>query len=66
VDIAQNKAGLIAESSVRKKINEGPFEPLAPKTLQERKRRGRTGEKPLIDTGQLRNSVTYVIRPKGK
>lgn len=65
-DVALNKAGLIAQNSVRSKINEGPFVPLSPKTLAERKRRGRTGEKPLIDTGQLRNSVTYVIRPKGK
>lgn len=65
-DIALNKAGLIGQNAVRKKVTEGPFDPLAPKTLAERKRRGRTGEKPLIDTGQYRNSLTYVVRPKGK
>lgn len=66
VDITLNKAGLIGQNAVRKKVTEGPFIPLAPKTLADRKRRGRTGEKPLIDTGQYRNSLTYVVRPKGK
>jgi len=65
-DIALNKAGLVGQNAVRNKITEGPFVPLAPKTLADRKRRGRTGEKPLIDTGAYRNSITYVIRPKGK
>lgn len=63
-DIAFNKAGLIAQSSIRSKINEGVPPPLAPSTLADRRRRGRTGEKPLIDTGQLRNSITYVVRKK--
>lgn len=66
VDIALNKAGLAGQNSVRGKITDGPFVPLSPKTLADRKRRGRTGEKPLIDTGQYRNAVTYVVRPKGK
>ncbi len=66
VDIAFNGAGLVAQNAVRAKITDGPFKELSEKTLAARKRRGRTGEKPLIDTGQLRNSVTYVIRPKGK
>jgi hypothetical protein len=54
--------GLIAQSAVRAKITEGPFAPLAPATLADRLRRGRTGEKPLIDTGQLRQAVNFVIR----
>jgi hypothetical protein len=62
--MTMNKAGLIAQSAVRGKITDGPFIPLAPKTLAQRKARGRTGEKPLLDTGQLRNSINYVIRPK--
>jgi len=65
-DIALNKAGLAGQNAVRKKVTDGPFVPLSPKTLEARKRRGRTGEKPLIDTGQYRNSLTYVVRPKGK
>ncbi len=65
-DIALNKVGLIASSAVKARITEGPFTPLAETTLRARRARGRTGEKPLLDTGQYRNAQTYVIRPKGK
>ncbi|WP_238925097.1 hypothetical protein [Achromobacter insuavis] len=64
VERALVRAGLRAQNSVRAKIQDGPFDPLAPRTLADRKKRGRTGEKPLLDTGQLRNSVTYVVRKK--
>lgn len=57
-------AGLIGQSAVKAKITQGPFEPLAERTLAARRARGRTGEKPLVDTGQLRQAVTYVIREK--
>lgn len=60
-----NAVGLMAQNAVRAKINEGIPPPLSPRTLADRRARGRTGEKPLIDTGQLRNSVTYVVR-KGR
>jgi hypothetical protein len=56
------KVGLIAMVSVQRKINAGPFEPLKPATLAARRRRGRTGTKPLIDTTQLERSITYVVR----
>ncbi len=56
------KVGLIAAASVQRKITDGPFEPLKPATLAARRRRGRTGDHPLIDTGQLRRAVTYVVR----
>lgn len=65
VEQAQHAIGLEAQSAVRAKIQGGPFAPLSERTLARRRARGRTGEKPLVDTGQLRNSVTYVIRPKG-
>ena len=65
-DKALHSAGLIAQNAVRNKITEGPFVPLAPMTLAKRKARGRTGEKPLIDSGAYRNAQTYVIRPKGE
>lgn len=58
------KAGLIAQTAVKKKIVEGPFVPLSDRTLRRRKARGRTGEKPLIDTAQMLNSVSYVIRDR--
>jgi len=59
-----NAVGLIASSAVKKVFDaQGPgWEPLKPGTLAGRKRRGRTGTKILLDTGQLRNSITYVAR----
>lgn len=65
-DKALHTAGLIGQNSVRNKITEGPFVPLAPMTLQKRKARGRTGEKPLIDTGSYRSSISYVVRGKNE
>ena len=64
VDIALNRAGLKAQASIRGKINEGIAPELAPSTLAARRARGRTGTKPLVDTGQLRNSINYVVRKK--
>jgi hypothetical protein len=57
--------GLIAQSAVQAKITSGPFVPLSPRTLEARRARGRTGDKPLIDTGQLRRAITFVIRQQG-
>lgn len=59
--------GLLAANAVKATINAGDFAPLAASTIyrrQNRKKAPRSGEKPLIDTGQLRNSITYVIRGK--
>lgn len=58
--------GLIGMNDVQAKITDGPFEPLKEVTLAKRRAKGRTGEKPLLDTGQLRRSVTYAVRPKGE
>lgn len=60
-----NQVGLVAQAAIREKITDGPFVPLAPMTLSRRKAKGRTGEKPLIDTGQFRNSINYVVKMKG-
>lgn len=60
-------AGLIAQRSVRMTITNVIPPPLAPRTIQGRRTRKiapRTGTTPLLDTGQLRNAVTYVIRSK--
>lgn len=54
-------AGMKATMNVKKFINRGDFAELAPLTIRERKRRGRKSEKPLVDTGQYRNSHTYII-----
>lgn len=62
--VVHHAVGLIAERSVKAKINEGDFAPLAAATVAARKRRGRRSEKPLVDTGQYRNAITHVVRPK--
>lgn len=58
--------GLLAQNSIRAKITSGPFAPLAPGTIrarkQKRKSRNNTSIKPLIDTGAMRASITYVVR----
>lgn len=64
VDAELNATGLIAQAGARNEINNGTFEALSPVTIAARRKRGRTGDKPLIDTGQLRNAITYVIRKK--
>lgn len=60
-----DRAGIVAANAVKAKITDGPFTPLSPKTLQKRRAKGRTGERPLIDTGQLRRAVSHVVRKKG-
>lgn len=60
-----DRAGFVAANAVKAKITDGPFTPLSAKTLQKRRAKGRTGERPLIDTGQLRRAVTHVVRKKG-
>ena len=64
VEKGLNIAGLAAQASIRGKINEGIPPPLSPRTIAARKSRGRTGVKPLVDTGQLRNAINYVVRKK--
>lgn len=64
VDKTLNAVGLIGQNAVREKITDGPFVPLKASTLANRKRRGRIGDRPLIDTGQLRNAVSFVVRSK--
>jgi hypothetical protein len=50
--------------SVKAKINSNIQPKLADSTLEARRRRGVTRENTLVDTAQLRNSVTHVIRSK--
>lgn len=64
LDPTHTAVGLIAVAAVQKKIDNGPFVPLADATLEARRARGRTGEKPLIDTGQYRRAQNFVIRDK--
>ena len=66
--VALHAVGLLVQNHVRRYINAGVPPPLAASTLYKRRTRKvapRTGTKPLIDTGALRNSITYVIRKVG-
>lgn len=56
VDAALGQLGLMASSDIKQEIKNGSFAPLKPATT---KRKG--SSKPLIDTGQMRQSVTYEL-----
>lgn len=60
-----DRAGIVAANAVKAKIADGDFTPLSPRTLQKRRAKGRTSEKPLNDTGKMREAVGHVIRKKG-
>lgn len=55
---AQDKAGLAAQNSVRGVFTSGELKALAESTL---KKKGKKTT-PLIDTGSLRTSISYVVR----
>lgn len=61
-----HRMGALAMNAMRERITDGPFIPLSPKTLAarkaKRKSRKSTSIKPLIDTGQLRRALNYVVR----
>lgn len=61
-----NAAGMKATMSVKRYITTGEFAVLAPLTIKARQARGKKSEKPLIDTGQMRNAHTYIVMNKGK
>lgn len=52
-----DRIGLFASNLVKDKIVKGPFKPLSDETV---KRKG--SSKPLIDTGALRQSITWEVR----
>ena len=63
LDKGLNAAGLIAQAAVKKRIvSQEGFTPLKAATIAARKRKGAKGEKALIRTGQLLNSINYVVR----
>ena len=60
------RLGEIAANGIKRKMTQGPWHKLAAGTKAYRLRVGkRTDMKPLIFTGQLRASVTYVVRRVG-
>ena len=62
--VSLERAGTIAANGVKRYITITGFTPLADATIANRLRRGRTGNKPLIDTGEYRRSVTHIVRNK--
>lgn len=52
-----NAIGVCVKGYIQKEIVEGDFEPNAPSTIAKK-----GSSRPLIDTGQMRQSVTYVIK----
>lgn len=63
------RAGIIASNSIKKAINDQAFEGGGPNnekpadsTIKARKAKGFSGIKSLIVSGQLRNSITYIVR----
>ncbi len=60
-----NRAGIIASSSIKNAIDDqlGIDSP-AESTLRARKAKGFKGTKALIETGQMRNAITHVVRNK--
>ncbi|WLW59828.1 hypothetical protein RA224_21670 [Achromobacter aegrifaciens] len=65
VDTRLNRAGIVAASAVKAKINSNVQPALSERTLADRRRRGVTRENTLVDTAQYRNSITHVVRKKG-
>ncbi|MCT6589183.1 hypothetical protein N3553_04750 [Pantoea dispersa] len=63
-DLELNRAGALAANGVKRYMTITAFTPLAERTIDARIARGRTGDKPLIDTGQYRRAITYVVRKK--
>ncbi|MBS0054417.1 hypothetical protein [Yersinia sp. Marseille-Q3913] len=63
-DRALEQAGTIASNAVKRYITITGFTPLADNTISARLRRGRTGDKPLIDSGQYRRAITSIVRSK--
>lgn len=65
IDKGLHAAGLIAQSQIKKQIvSQEGFVPLSSTTLKARAAKGFKGTKALIRTGQLLNSITFVVRKK--
>lgn len=63
---AHGKVGFVVSSAVKSLVTDGISPPLADSTIRQRKRRGRDGETPLLDTGQYRRNIDFVIRKAGQ
>ena len=53
--------GTAHTAQVKRKLTQGPWEALKAATIAARKRRSVGSERPLVDTGQLRNAINYEV-----
>ena len=60
-----NALGATHEGDIKREIKSGGFEPNAPLTVALKTVRGKRGTTPLIDTGQMRQSVAHKVRMRG-
>ena len=56
-----SEIGIFQKDLIQEKIKKGDFAPNAPATVSKKK-----SNRPLIDTGRMRQSVSYVIKKKSK
>lgn len=54
--VAVGRLGLLGQREVQRKLTDGPFTPLAERTILEK-----GSSRPLIDTGQMRRAVTFEV-----
>jgi hypothetical protein len=59
--VAMEAIGQSIQSDIQRTIELGVPPPLTEKTLEMRRERGMDSTKPLIATGQLKNSITYLV-----
>lgn len=57
--------GLEIQKNFKAKINSNIPPPLADSTIKAKTRDGKTGEVALVDTGQMRNSISYEVEMEG-
>lgn len=57
--------GMAAVAVIRRRITAHIPPPLKPETIKRKTRKdGKTGDVPLVDTGQLINAISYEVRPQ--
>ncbi|GJD47005.1 hypothetical protein AFCDBAGC_4890 [Methylobacterium cerastii] len=66
---ALQRVGILAQNSVRGVITDGIAPPLSARTVYDRLHRKKNRRSPgpmtpLVDTGKLREAITYIVRPK--
>ena len=64
VEKGLHTAGSIARDAVKAKVERGPFKALSPRTLARRRAKGNAGTRPLLDTEQMYEAITYRVEPK--